>query len=57
MYDRDLFFAALGVIVFLSYLFFGGVPLYEQVTAGINAIRAVVQTANQAGEDRAGRVR
>ncbi|MEM5427982.1 hypothetical protein [Cupriavidus oxalaticus] len=57
MYDRDLLFAALGLALFLGYLYFGGVPLYEKVTAGLNAISAVIQTASQAGEDRAGRVR
>ncbi|QRQ86236.1 hypothetical protein [Cupriavidus oxalaticus] len=57
MHDRDLFFAVLGVIVFLGYLVFGGVPIYERLTAGINAIHAIMQTANHAGEDRAGRVR
>jgi hypothetical protein len=57
MHDRDLFFAVLGVIVFLGYLVFGGVPIYERLMAGINAIHVIMQTANHAGEDRAGRVR
>lgn len=52
--DLDLFFAALAVLVILAVLKFVGVPLYQQLTASINA---VMQTVNHAGEDRAGRVR
>jgi len=57
VHDRDLLFAVFGVLVFLGILYFGGVPLYDQVTAGIDVIHAVMETANHAGEDRAGRVR